>query len=109
MEVKLVVKEKRLSADKTVMALEEVLARLEKNIQSKQEIIKAKYSKNAEFIAQLEKENSSLTHELEVEKKHVEKLEARLERLEEVGDSAEKEIGLMIQQLDSLIIEQKLQ
>ena len=68
MEVKLVVKEKRLSADKTVMALEEVLARLEKNIQSKQEIIKAKYSKNAEFIAQLEKENSSLTHELEVEK-----------------------------------------
>jgi predicted RNase H-like nuclease (RuvC/YqgF family) len=103
------VKEKRLSADKTVMALEEVLARLEKNIQSKQEIIKVKYSKNAEFIAQLEKENSSLTHELEVEKKHVEKLEARLERLEEVGDSAEKEIGLMIQQLDSLIIEQKLQ
>jgi len=103
------VKEKRLSADKTVMALEEVLARLEKNIQSKQEIIKIKYSKNAEFIAQLEKENSSLTHELEVEKNHVEKLEARLERLEEVGDSAEKEIGLMIQQLDSLIIEQKLQ
>jgi len=103
------VKEKRLSADKTVMALEEVLARLEKNIQSKQEIIKVKYSKNAEFIAQLEKENSSLTHELEVEKNHVEKLEARLERLEEVGDSAEKEIGLMIQQLDSLIIEQKLQ
>ncbi|MBT6134941.1 MAG: hypothetical protein HOK50_04340 [Kordiimonadaceae bacterium] len=102
-------KEKRLSADKTVMALEEVLARLEKNIQSKQEIIKVKYSKNAEFIAQLEKENSSLTHELEVEKNHVEKLEARLERLEEVGDSAEKEIGLMIQQLDSLIIEQKLQ
>lgn len=102
-------KEKRLSADKTVMALEEVLARLEKNIQSKQEIIKIKYSKNAEFIAQLEKENSSLTHELEVEKNHVEKLEARLERLEEVGDSAEKEIGLMIQQLDSLIIEQKLQ
>ena len=91
------------------MALEEVLARLEKNIQSKQEIIKVKYSKNAEFIAQLEKENSSLTHELEVEKNHVEKLEARLERLEEVGDSAEKEIGLMIQQLDSLIIEQKLQ
>jgi len=91
------------------MALEEVLARLEKNIQSKQEIIKIKYSKNAEFIAQLEKENSSLTHELEVEKNHVEKLEARLERLEEVGDSAEKEIGLMIQQLDSLIIEQKLQ
>ena len=109
MEVKLVVKEKRLSAEKTVMALEEVLARLEKNIQSKQEIIKEKYSKNAEFIAQLEKENSSLTHELEVEKNHVEKLEARLERLEEVGDSAEKEIGLMIQQLDSLIIEQKLQ
>ena len=102
-------KEKRLSADKTVMALEEVLARLEKNIQSKQKIIKVKYSKNAEFIAQLEKENSSLTHELEVEKNHVEKLEARLERLEEVGDSAEKEIGLMIQQLDSLIIEQKLQ
>lgn len=102
-------KEKRLSADKTVMALEEVLARLEKNIQSKQKIIKVKYSKNAEFIAQLEKENSSLTHELEVEKNHVEKLQARLERLEEVGDSAEKEIGLMIQQLDSLIIEQKLQ
>lgn len=103
------VKEKRLSADKTVMALEEVLARLEKNILSKQEKIKAKYSQNAEFIAQLEKENSSLAHELELEKNNVEKLEARLNRLEAVGDSAEKEIGIMIRQLDSLIIEQNLQ
>jgi len=99
-------KEKRLSADKTVMALDEVLARLERAILSKQTKFKLGSSEQADFINQLEKENRALSRELEVARNNVEKLEDRLERLENAGDSTEKEIGLMIRQLDSLISEQ---
>ena len=66
-------------------------------------------SEQADFINQLEKENRALSRELEVARDNVEKLEERLERVEEAGDSAEKEIGLMIRQLDSLIAEQNVQ
>lgn len=105
----MVEKEKRLSADKTVMALEEVLARLERAILSKQAKNKSGSSEQADFINQLEKENRALSRELEVARNNVEKLEERLETVEEAGDSAEKEIGLMIRQLDSLIAEQNVQ
>ena len=102
-------KEKRLSADKTVMALEEVLARLERAILSKQAKFKSGSSEQADFINQLEKENRALSRELEVARDNVEKLEERLERLEDAGDSAEKEISLMVKQLDSLIADQSSQ
>ncbi|MEZ5758006.1 MAG: hypothetical protein R3D86_07280 [Emcibacteraceae bacterium] len=105
----MVEKEKRLSADKTVMALEEVLARLERAILSKQAKFKSGSSEQADFINQLEKENRALSRELEVARDNVEKLEERLERLEKAGDSAQQEIGIMIRQLDSLIAEQNTQ
>jgi len=107
--VKMVEKEKRLSADKTVMALEEVLARLERAILSKQARFKSGSSEQADFINQLEKENRALSRELEVARDNVEKLEERLERLEKAGDSVQQEIGIMIRQLDSLIAEQNTQ
>ena len=105
----MVEKEKRLSADKTVMALEEVLARLERAILSKQARFKSGSSEQADFINQLEKENRALSRELEVARDNVEKLEERLERLEKAGDSVQQEIGIMIRQLDSLIAEQNTQ
>ena len=105
----MVEKEKRLSADKTVMALEEVLARLERAILSKQAKFKSGSSEQADFINQLEKENRALSRELEVARDNVEKLEERLEKLERAGDSAQQEIGHMIRQLDSLIAEQNTQ
>ena len=99
-------KTKRLSADKTVMALEEVLARLERAILTKQAKLKTGSSEQADFIHQLEKENRALARELEVARDNVEKLEERIEHLEEAGDSAEKDIGMMVQQLDALIAQQ---
>ena len=99
-------KTKRLSADKTVMALEEVLARLERAILTKQAKLKTGSSEQADFIHQLEKENRALSRELEVARDNVEKLEERLEQLEEAGESAEKDLGMMVQQLDALIARQ---
>jgi len=99
-------KTKRLSANKTIMALDEVLARLERAILSKQAKFKSGFSEQADFINQLEKENRTLSRELDVARDNVEKLEDRLERLENAGESAEKEIGMMVKQLDSLISEQ---
>jgi len=99
-------REQRLSADKTVMALEEVLARLERAILSKQAKFKSGSSEQADFINQLEKENRALSRELEVARNNVEKLEDRLEKLEKAGDSVEKEIGMMVRHLDGLIAEQ---
>ncbi len=101
-------KEQRLSADKTIMALEEVLARLERAILSKQTKFKTGSGEQADFINQLEKENRALSRELEVARDNVEKLEDRLEKLENVGDSTEKEISLMVRQLDSLIAQQNV-
>lgn len=101
-------REQRLSADKTVMALEEVLTRLERAILSKQDKFKSGSSEQADFINQLEKENRALSRELEVARDNVEKLEDRLERLEKAGDSAEKEIGMMVRHLDGLIAEQSV-
>ncbi|MCC3862175.1 hypothetical protein [Pseudemcibacter aquimaris] len=98
--------ETRLSAEKTVMALEEVLGRLEKAIASNKAIGQSGSSEQADFIHQLEKENRALTRELEVARANVEKLEERVEHLEKAGDSAEKEMGLMIKQLDSIIADQ---
>jgi len=88
------------------MALDEVLARLERAILSKQAKFKSGFSEQADFINQLEKENRTLSRELDVARDNVEKLEDRLERLENAGESAEKEIGMMVKQLDSLISEQ---
>lgn len=99
-------REQRLSADKTVKALEEVLTRLERAILSKQAKNKSGSSEQADFINQLEKENRALSRELEVARNNVEKLEDRLESLEKAGDSAEKEIGMMVRHLDGLIAEQ---
>ncbi|MBT5072612.1 MAG: hypothetical protein HOJ34_13360 [Kordiimonadaceae bacterium] len=99
-------KTKRLSADKTVMALDEVLARLERAILSKQAKFKSGSSEQADFINQLEKENRALSRELEVARDNIEKLEDRLETIENAGESAEKEIGVMIKQLDNLISQQ---
>ncbi|MBT5766768.1 hypothetical protein [Pseudemcibacter sp.] len=98
--------DQRLTADKTVMALEEVLGRLEKAIVSKQARSQSGSSEQADFIHQLEKENRALSRELEVARTNVEKLEERIETLEQAGDSAQKEMGLMIKQLDVLISEQ---
>ncbi len=98
--------DQRLTADKTVMALEEVLGRLEKAIVSKQARSQSGSSKQADFIHQLEKENRALSRELEVARTNVEKLEERIETLEQAGESAQKEMGLMIKQLDVLISEQ---
>lgn len=98
--------ETRLSAEKTVMVLEEVLGRLEKAIASKKAISQSGSSEQADFIHQLEKENRALTRELEVARANVEKLEERIEVLEKAGDSAEKEMGLVIKQLDNMIAEQ---
>jgi predicted nuclease with TOPRIM domain len=95
--------EKRLSAGKTVMALEEVLGRLDKAIASKSAKSQAGSSEQADFINQLEKENRALSRELDVARANVEKLEERIEVLEKAGDSAEKEIGVMIKQLDGII------
>lgn len=99
-------KTKRLSADKTVMALEEVLTRLERAILTKQAKLKSGSSEQADFIHQLEKENRALSRELVVARENVEKLEDRVEKLENAGDSAEKDIGLMIKHLDALISQQ---
>ena len=98
--------DQRLTAEKTVMALEEVLGRLEKAIVSKQARSQSGSSEQADFIHQLEKENRALSRELEVARTNVEKLEERIETLEQAGDSAQKEMGLMIKQLDVLISEQ---
>lgn len=98
--------DKRLSAEKTVMALEEVLGRLEKAIASKQVRSQSGSSEQADFIHQLEKENRALSRELDVSRANVEKLEERIETLEQAGDSAQKEMGLMVKQLDVLISEQ---
>jgi len=98
--------DQRLTADKTVMALEEVLGRLGKAIASKQARSQSGSSEQADFIHQLEKENRALSRELEVARTNVEKLEERIETLEQAGDSAQKEMGLMIKQLDVLISEQ---
>lgn len=98
--------DQRLSAEKTVMALEEVLGRLEKAIASKQARSQSGSSEQADFIHQLEKENRALSRELDVARTNVEKLEERIESLEQAGDSAQKEMGLMIKQLDVLIAEQ---
>ena len=102
-------KEQRLSAEKTVMALEEVLTRLERAILSKQTKFKTGSGEQADFINQLEKENRALSRELEVARDNVEKLEERVEKLENAGDSAQKDIGLMVRQLDSLISQQNIQ
>ena len=99
--------EDRLSADKTIMALEEVLARLERAILAKQAKFKSGSSEQADFINQLEKENRALSRELEVARDNVEKLEERLEKLENASSSAEKDIGVMVRQLDMLINDQK--
>jgi predicted nuclease with TOPRIM domain len=99
-------KTKRLSADKTIMALEEVLTRLERAILTKQTNFKTGSGEQADFISQLEKENRALSRELDVARDNVEKLEERIEVLENAGDSAQKEIGVMIKQLDGLISEQ---
>ena len=98
--------DKRLTAEKTVMALEEVLGRFEKAFASKQVRSQSGSSEQADFIHQLEKENRALTRELDVARANVEKLEERIEALEQAGDSAQKEMGLMIKQLDVLITEQ---
>ena len=98
--------DQRLSAEKTIRALEEVLGRLEKAVASKQAISQSGSSEQAVFIHQLEKENRALSRELEVARNNVEKLEERIEVLEQAGDSAQKEMGLMIKQLDVLIAEQ---
>ncbi len=100
------IKSKRLSADKTVMALDEVLTRLERAILDKQAKFKSGSGEQADFIHQLEKENRALSRELDVARINVEKLEERLERLEKAGESAETEIGLMVNQLDTLISQQ---
>ena len=102
-------KEQRLPAEKTVMALEEVLTRLERAILSKQTKFKTGSGEQADFINQLEKENRALSRELEVARDNVEKLEERVEKLENAGDSAQKDIGLMVRQLDSLISQQNIQ
>ena len=102
-------KEQRLSAEKTVMALEEVLTRLERAILSKQTKFKTGSGEQADFINQLEKENRALSRELEVARDNVEKLEERLEMLENAGDSAQKDIGQMVRQLDILISQQNIQ
>lgn len=98
--------EKRLSAEKTVMVLDEVLGKLEKSITSKAIKAQAGSGEQADFIHQLEKESRALARELEVARANVEKLEERVEVLETAGDSAEKEISVMIKQLDGLISEQ---
>lgn len=100
--------EDRLSAEKTIKALEEVLARLERAILAKQAKFKSGSSEQADFINQLEKENRALSRELEVARDNVEKLEERLETLEDAGTKAENEIGLMVRQLDLLIADQKV-
>lgn len=100
-------KTERLTADKTIKALDEVLTRLERAILTKQTKIKSGSSEQADFIHQLEKENRALLRELEVARDNVEKLEERLETLEKASESAEKEIGLMVRHLDTLIEEQK--
>jgi predicted nuclease with TOPRIM domain len=105
--VKMVGKEDRLSAESTIKALEEVLARLERAILAKQAKFKTGSSEQADFINQLEKENRALSRELEVARDNVEKLEERLEKLEKAGASAEKDIGMMVRQLDMLISDQK--
>lgn len=102
----MVQKEKRLSAEKTAMALDEVMTRLEKAILSTGVKSKSGSSEQADFIHQLEKENRALSRELDVARDNVEKLEERVETLENAGDSAEKDIGQMIKQLDSLIADQ---
>jgi predicted RNase H-like nuclease (RuvC/YqgF family) len=99
-------KTKRLAAEKTIMALDEVLTRLERAILEKQAKFKAGSSEQADFINQLEKENRALSRELDVARNNVEKLEDRLESFEKAGDSATKEIGLMVKQLDTLISQQ---
>lgn len=99
-------KSKRLSAEKTVMALEEVLTRLERAILDKQAKFKTGSGEQADFINQLEKENRALSRELDVARINVEKLEDRLERLEKVGESAQSEIGAMINHLDTIISQQ---
>ncbi len=101
-------KSNRISADKTIMALDEVLTRLERAVLSKQTKNKAGSSEQADFIHQLEKENRALSRELDVARNNVEKLEERLEKLEKAGESAENEIGTMIDQLNALISEQKI-
>jgi ferritin-like metal-binding protein YciE len=98
--------DKRLTAEKTVMALEEVLGRLEKALASKQVRSQSGICEQADFIHQLEKENRALPRELDVARANVEKLEERIEALEQAGGSAQKEMGLMIEQLDVLITEQ---
>ena len=98
--------DKRLTAEKTVMALEEVLGRLEKALASKQVRSQSGICEQTDFIHQLEKENRALTRELDVARANVEKLEERIEALEQAGGSAQKEMGLMIEQLDVLITEQ---
>ncbi len=100
--------EDRLSAEKTIKALEEVLARLERAILAKQANFKSGSSEQADFINQLEKENRALSRELDVARENVEKLEERLEKLENASASAENDIGLMVRQLDLLIADQKV-
>ena len=58
--------DKRLTAEKTVMALEEVLGRLEKALASKQVRSQSGICEQTDFIHQLEKENRALTRELDV-------------------------------------------
>ncbi|MBT5185203.1 MAG: hypothetical protein HOM01_00240 [Kordiimonadaceae bacterium] len=99
-------KTKRLSADKTIMAMDEVLTRLESAILKKQANFKSGSGEQADFIHQLEKENRALSRELDVARDNVEKLEDRVEILEQAGDSAQDEIGHMIKQLDVLISNQ---
>ena len=100
--------DKRLTAEKTVMALEEVLGRLEKALASKRVRSQSGICEQADFIHQLEKDNRALTRELDVARANVEKLEERIEALEQAGGSAQKEMGLMIEQLDVLITEQNV-
>ena len=106
---------KTMSADKANAAIEEALTRLERTLLSRKSGGKASNGEQAVYIEQLETKNKQMARDLEDITKHCialkssqTALEKKCQLLENINDSAEKELAATMQDLDQLIAQKSL-
>lgn len=109
-------KDKKIpSAEETNAAVEEALMRLERAILNRQQKGGASRGEQIVYIEQLESEKKQLAIDLEDMKRHCialknsyDTLEEKCRRLENINDSASKELAATLDDLDNLIAQKSL-
>jgi len=107
--------EKKMSAGQAHDAVEEALTRLERAVLDHERQGMTSSSEQGAYIEQLETENKKMSRDLAEMKKHClalkggyEILENKYMRLEDINDSAEKELAATLHDLDQLIAQKSL-